>query len=310
MTTATESVYVAGARTVTASKKPKREGVIFSGFSHLFLVAWALMVLYPLTWVVISAFKSDSAILKHPLSLVPDGLHLDNFTRAWTKGKFASLFFNTVVVLGGGVTLTMLLGSMAAYVLARYKFPGNRIIYYTFLAGLTVPIYVAAIPLFKLTDQVGKVFPPLGLNSHAMLILVYVGWSLSFTIFFMHSFFNTLPNSVAEAAMVDGASHTRLFFQVMLPMARPGLVSIAIFNIIGQWNQWYLPVLLMQPADFGAEKHQVLAQGMLDLAVSQGYKSDWSGMFAGLTMAMVPVLVVYIAFQRQVQAGLTGSITK
>ncbi|MBB5869183.1 N-acetylglucosamine transport system permease protein [Allocatelliglobosispora scoriae] len=310
MSTVTDTHHASGSRTPAKPAKAKREGAFFSGFSHLFLAAWALLVLYPLSWVVISAFKSDSAILKNPLSLIPDGLHFDNFSRAWTNGKFASLFFNTIVVLGGGVTLTMLLGSMAAYVLARYKFPGNRLIYYTFLVGLTVPIYVAAIPLFKLTDQVGKVFPPLGLNSHAMLILVYVGWSLSFTVFFMHSFFNTLPNSVAEAAMVDGASHTRLFFQVMLPMAKPGLVSIAIFNIIGQWNQWYLPVLLMNPADFAAEKHQVLAQGMLDLAVNQGYKSDWSGMFAGLTMAMVPVLVVYIAFQRQVQAGLTGGISK
>jgi N-acetylglucosamine transport system permease protein len=310
MSTVIDTKYASGPLTPAKPVKVKREGAFFSGFSHLFLAAWALMVLYPLTWVVVSAFKSDTSILKNPLSLVPDGLHFDNFSRAWTNGKFASLFFNTFVVLGGGVTLTMLLGSMAAYVLARYRFPGNRLIYYTFLVGLTVPIYVAAIPLFKLTDQVGKVFPPLGLNSHAMLILVYVGWSLSFTVFFMHSFFNTLPNSVAEAAMVDGASHTRLFFQVMLPMAKPGLVSIAIFNIIGQWNQWYLPVLLMNPADFAAEKNQVLAQGMLDLAVNQGYKSDWSGMFAGLTMAMVPVLVVYIAFQRQVQAGLTGGISK
>jgi N-acetylglucosamine transport system permease protein len=128
-------------------------------------------------------------------------------------------------------------------------------------------------------------------------------------VFFMHSFFRTLPNSVAEAALVDGASHSKLFFKVMLPMSKPGLISIGIFNVLGQWNQWYLPYLLMQPTGSEA-KHQVLAQGLIDLSVNQGYKSDWSGLFAGVTMAMLPVLIVYIVFQRQVQSGLTGSITK
>jgi N-acetylglucosamine transport system permease protein len=142
-----------------------------------------------------------------------------------------------------------------------------------------------------------------------MLIIVYVAWSLSFTIFFMHSFFRTLPTSVAEAALVDGASHSRLFFSVMLPMARPGLVSIGIFNVLGQYNQWYLPTLLMQgPAGQGS--HRVIAQGLIELSTNQGYRSDWSGLFAGVTMAMLPVLAVYIVFQRQVQSGLTAGVTK
>jgi N-acetylglucosamine transport system permease protein len=282
---------------------------VFSGFSHLFLLVWGAMVVFPLLWVVLSSFKDDAQILKEPLSLIPDSLHWDNFSRAWGEGHIGSFFLNTVVIVGGGVFLTMLLGSMAAYVLARYDFPGNRAIYYLFLAGLTLPVYLAAVPLFVGTSKLGQQFPLLGTNSYVMLILVYVGWSLSFTIFFMHSFFRTLPQTVAEAAVVDGASHTTLFFRVMLPMAKPGLISIAIFNLLGQWNQWYLPVLLMQPAG-GEAKHQVIAQGLIELSVNQGYKSDWSGLFAGVTMAMLPVLIVYLVFQRQVQAGLTGGITK
>jgi N-acetylglucosamine transport system permease protein len=203
----------------------------------------------------------------------------------------------------------MLLGSMAAYVLARYDFPGNRVIYYLFLAGLSLPVYLAAVPLYEGVNRIGEGFPPLGRNQYSMLIVVYVAWSFSFTIFFMHSFFRTLPSTVAEAALVDGASHTTLFFRVMLPMARPGLISIGIFNVLGQWNQWYLPTLLMQSVN-GEDKRQVLAQGLIELSVNQGYKSDWSGLFAGVTMAMLPVLIVYIAFQRQVQAGLTGGLTK
>jgi N-acetylglucosamine transport system permease protein len=293
-----------------ADKGERKVGeVVFSGFSHAFLVVWAIMVLYPLVWTITSSFKDDSQIVKEPLSLIPHSLHWDNFSRAWVNGHIGSFFANTLVVVGVGVFLTMLLGSMAAYVLARYQFPGNRFIYYMFLSGLTMPVYMAAVPLYKGTFLVGKAVPFLGLNQHTMLIVVYAAWSLSFTIFFMHSFFKTLPTTVAEAALVDGASHTTLFFRVMLPMAKPGLISIGIFNVLGQWNQWYLPTLLMQP-QAGESKHQVLAQGLIDLSVNQGYKSDWSGLFAGVTMAMLPVLVVYIIFQRQVQAGLTGGLTK
>ena len=282
---------------------------LFSGFSHLFLLVWAAMVVLPLLWVVMSGFKDDSQIVKSPLSLIPNSLHWDNFARAWGKGHIGAFFLNTVIIVGGGVFLTMLLGSMAAYVLARYEFPGNRLIYYMFLAGLTLPVFMAAVPLYKGVYNTGQIVPFLGPNSYIMLILVYVAWSLSFTIFFMHSFFKTLPTTVAEAALVDGASHTTLFFRVMLPMARPGLISIGIFNVLGQWNQWYLPTLLMNPPP-GQAKHEVIAQGLIELSVNMGYKSDWSGLFAGLTMAMLPVLIVYLVFQRQVQAGLTAGTLK
>jgi N-acetylglucosamine transport system permease protein len=302
-----------GLEVTPARPAPKRrllsaDGAV-SGFSHLFLLAWGAMVVFPLLWVVLSSFKDDTQILKEPLSLIPKALHWGNFTRAWGEGHIGAFFFNTVIIVGGGVFLTMLLGSMAAYVLARYEFPGNRVIYFLFLAGLTLPVYLAAVPLFVGTSKTGQQIPLLGTNSYIMLILVYVAWSLSFTIFFMHSFFRTLPHTVAEAAIMDGASHTTLFFRVMLPMARPGLISVGIFNVLGQWNQWYLPVLLMQPSG-GEAKHQVIAQGLIELSVNQGYKSDWSGLFAGVTMAMLPVLIVYLVFQRQVQAGLTGGITK
>jgi N-acetylglucosamine transport system permease protein len=299
-----------GGNAKTAQQEGKVKDAFFGGFSHLFLFVWAIMVVYPIVWVVISSFKDDKHIITEPLSLNPHSLHFDNFARAWTKGGLGDFFFNTVVVVGGGVFLTMLLGSMAAYVLARYDFPGNRVVYFMFLSGLTLPVYLAIVPLYRGVYNVGVSFPFIGLNSRLMLILVYVAWSLSFTVFFMHGFFRTLPTSVAEAALVDGASHSKLFFRVMLPMSRPGLISIGIFNVLGQWNQWYLPTVLMQDLNNASNNHQVLAQGLISLSVNQGYKSDWSGLFAGLTMAMLPVLIVYIVFQRQVQAGLTGGITK
>ncbi|AQS66991.1 carbohydrate ABC transporter permease [Streptomyces pactum] len=279
-------------------RKGKKEGTTLNVFSHGVLVIWAIMVGMPLVWAVMTSFKDDASIFGSPWSL-PDKLNFDNWSRAWSQAHMSDYFLNTVMVVGGSLVGTLVLGSMAAYVLARFDFPGNRFIYYLFIAGMSFPIMLALVPLFYVVDNMGM------LNTIHGLILVYIAYSLPFTVFFLTGFFRTLPSSVAEAAFVDGASHTRTFFQVMLPMAKPGLISVGIFNFLGQWNQYMLPTVLNTDPD----KH-VLTQGLVQLAVSQGYKGDWSGLFAGLVMAMLPVLAAYIIFQRQVVQGLTAGALK
>ncbi|MFE7754104.1 carbohydrate ABC transporter permease [Streptomyces sp. NPDC057429] len=274
------------------------EGKVLNVFSHGVLVIWAVLVVMPLLWAVMASFKTDDSILSTPWAL-PDRLHFENWSRAWTQAHMSDYFLNTILVVGGSLVGTLLLGSMAAYVLARFDFPGNRFIYFLFIGGMSFPIILALVPLFFVMNNMGL------LNSVHGLILVYIAYSLPFTVFFLTSFFRTLPTSIAEAAMLDGASHTRTFFQVMLPMAKPGLISVGIFNFLGQWNQYMLPTVLNTDPD-----GKVLSQGLVELATSQGYKGDWSGLFAGLVMAMLPVLAAYIVFQRQVVAGLTAGALK
>ncbi|WSR04223.1 carbohydrate ABC transporter permease [Streptomyces sp. NBC_01210] len=287
------------AKTNAAPAKVKSsEGGVLNLFSHGVLVIWAIMVILPLLWSVMTSFKSDKAIFTSPWSL-PDSLHFENWSRAWSQAHMSDYFLNTVLVVGGSLVGTLLFGSMAAYVLARFDFPGNRFIYFLFIGGMSFPIMLALVPLFFVLNNIAL------LNTLHGLILVYIAYSLPFTVFFLTAFFRTLPTSVAEAAMIDGASHTRTFFQVMLPMARPGLISVGIFNFLGQWNQYMLPTVLNTDPD-----KKVLSQGLVELAVSQGYKGDWSGLFAGLVMAMLPVLAAYIIFQRQVVAGLTAGAVK
>ncbi|MGP9017932.1 carbohydrate ABC transporter permease [Streptomyces sp. BR1] len=281
-----------------AAKESKGEGRILNVFSHGVLIIWAIMVVIPLLWAVMASFKNDDSILSTPWAL-PDKLHFDNWSRAWSQAHMSDYFGNTLIVVGGSLFGTLLLGSMAAYVLARFDFPGNRFIYYLFIGGMSFPIMLALVPLFYVMNNLSL------LNTTHGLILVYIAYSLPFTVFFLTSFFRTLPTSVAEAAMIDGASHTRTFFQVMLPMARPGLISVGIFNFLGQWNQYMLPTVLNTDPD-----KRVLSQGLVELATSQGYKGDWSGLMAGLVMAMLPVLAAYIIFQRQVVAGLTAGALK
>lgn len=279
-------------------KREKKTGGVLNVFSHGMLVIWAILVVMPLLWAVMTSFKDDKSIFTSPWSL-PNHLHFENWSRAWSQAHMSDYFLNTVIVVAFSLFGTLLLGSMAAYVLARFEFPGNRFIYFLFIGGMSFPVILALVPLFYVMQNLSL------LNTIPGLILVYIAYSLPFTVFFLTSFFKTLPTSVAEAAIIDGASHTRTFFQVMLPMAKPGLISVGIFNFLGQWNQYLLPTVLNTNPD-----HKVLSQGLVELATSQGYKGDYSGLFAGLVMAMLPVLAAYIVFQRQVVAGLTAGALK
>ncbi|WP_244501105.1 carbohydrate ABC transporter permease [Streptomyces sp. TP-A0874] len=279
-------------------KRPAVGDQVLNVFSHGMLAVWGLLVTLPLLWAVMTALKTDREIFTSPWGL-PSALRWENLSRAWDKAHMSDYFFNTFVVVGGGLVGTMLFGAMAAYVLARFEFRGNRFLYFLFVGGMSFPIMMALVPLFYVMDNMSL------LNTYHGLILVYIAYSLPFTVFFLTAFFRTLPTSVAEAALIDGASHTRTFFQVMLPMAKPGLISVGIFNFLGQWNQYMLPQVLNTDPD-----KRVLTQGLVALAVSQGYKGDWSGLFAGLVLAMLPVLAVYIIFQRQVQSGLTAGALK
>jgi N-acetylglucosamine transport system permease protein len=277
-------------------------GRVLNVFSHGFLVLWAVMIVLPLVWIVLGSFKTSTEIGGSAWS-APTEWNFGAFGRAWSNGVGGYLG-HTVIVLVPSVVLTMLFGSMAAYVLARYEFPGNRFLYYFFVAGAMFPVYLALVPLFYMLQKMGM------LNTYQGLIAVYVAYSMPFTVFFMHSFFRTLPTALHEAAMIDGCSHTRAFFQIMMPVAKPGLISVGIFNVLGQWNQYILPLTLMQKQSGTDSDHSVLTQGLVNLMAQSGYKNDMPALFAGMTLAMVPVLVVYLSFQRQVQAGLTAGTRK
>jgi N-acetylglucosamine transport system permease protein len=273
------------------------DGRLVPVLSHGFLIGWALLTTLPLLWAVLSSFKSDAEILTDPWGL-PSRIRWGNWARAWNEAHIGRYFLNSAVVVAGALALTILCGAMAAYVLARYRFRGRRIVYFAFVGGMMFPVFLALVPLFFVVRDLGL------LGTLPGLILVYAAYSLPFTVFFLTAFFRTLPTSVAEAAMVDGCGHFRLFFRVMAPMARPGLVSVGVFNFLFQWNQYVLPIVLMQGE--GAERRWVLAQGLTALAVNEGYRGDYSGLFAGMTIAMLPVLIGYLIFHRQVQSGLSA----
>jgi N-acetylglucosamine transport system permease protein len=284
--------------TRTESRPGERSGWFFTGISQFVLIIWALLVIFPFLWMVMTAFKTDPEIIFSPWTL-PAALQWDNFARAWNEARIGQYARNSLIVVIGATTLTLLTSAMAAYVLSRFDFPGNRFIFYLFIAGLMFPVFLALVPLFFVVRNLQL------LGTLHGLILVYTAYSLPFTIFFLTGFFRTLPSEVAEAAIVDGASHARVFFNIMLPMAQPGLVAVGIFNVLGQWNQFILPLVLNPGQD-----NYVLTQGLAFLAIQQGYQNDYSALFAALTITMVPTLIVYTLFQQRLEAGLTAGALK
>lgn len=266
--------------------------------SHIALIGWVVVICAPLLWVLMSSFKTTQQIFGSPFTL-PTSFNFDNYVSAWTTASIGSYFFNTVIVVGFSLVIVMLLGAMCAYYLARYEFKGSRVIYYLMLAGLTFPVFLAVVPLFQTLRSFGL------LNTFPGLIITYVAFALPFTVFFLYSFFRTLPQEVAEAAMIDGAGPWRIFFTIMLPMATPGMASVAIFNFLGLWNQFLLPIALNTNT-----ANYVLSQGMASFASQAGYAVNFGALFAAVVITVVPVLVTYIVFQRQLQGSVSQGLLK
>ena len=262
------------------------------------LIGWAVTVIFPMIWMIYSSFKTDQELFFSPWG-PPVELQWDNFARAWTKAHVGDYLLNTLIVVVPALLLTLIISAMAAYVLARFEFVGRRFLFYMFLSGMLFPVFLALVPLFNLVNQLKM------LNTFHGLILVYIAYSLPFTIFFLTGFFKTLPTEIEESAIMDGANPYQVFFKVMLPMASPGLISMGIFNFLGMWNQYVLPLVLISD-----ESKYMLSQGLAFMLFKQFYENDWSALFAALTIIMVPTLIVYITFQKQIQDGITTGALK
>lgn len=299
MTATTTPSIQASAPRPSPDMARRRSGDLAVGItSHTLLSLWSAIVIVPLLWVLMSSFKTTKEILDSPFAL-PKHLSFDNYVSAWNGSGIGQYFANTLIIVGVSLVVVMLLGSMCAYVLARFSFFGSRAIYVLMLAGLTFPVFLAIVPLFMILKDFSL------LNSRPGLILTYVAFALPFTVFFLFSFFKSLPYEIQEAAYVDGASEWRTFFQVMLPMAKPGMAAVAIMNFLGLWNQFLLPISLNADKD-----NYVLSQGMAAYASSAGYALDFGQMFAAVMITIIPVLIVYILFQRQLQGSVSQGTSK
>jgi N-acetylglucosamine transport system permease protein len=270
---------------------------------YTILIAVFVAVAYPLLWLLGTSLKADRDIFTNPFAPPdPAGLRWDNFSRAWTQGHFGDYFFNSVVLTIGAVVLTTLLSAMAAYALSRFTFRGVRPMFFLFLAGLMLPLQQVIVPLFFQMRDLGL------LNSRFGLLIVYVALSLPFGIFVLTGFFKTQPASIYESALIDGAGELRAFWSVMLPMARPGLITVAIFTFLGTWNEFLIAFMFLSGQ--GSENLRTLPLGLANVTITSQYRSDWGMAFAGLVIMLTPTLLVCVLLQRYITKGLTAGAVK
>jgi len=261
----------------------------------LSLSGWFLLVVVPVIWLAYSSLKSNQAIFASPWSppLSSAEVSLDNYTRAWNKSHVGLYFLNSAVTVSAALFGTLLLSAMAAYGLARLRVRGRLAIYYLFVSGMIVPTALTLASLFGLLRGLCL------LNSLTGLALVYVAFSLPFSVLMLHGFFASLPEEVREASIVDGATEWQTFWHVFLPMARPGLVTVAIFNFLGMWNEYLLAlVILIEP------EKQTMQLGIANMVVALNYRSDWGTLLATMVLAMLPVLALYAALHKKVVEGM------
>ena len=272
-------------------------------FVQIFLWGFFAAVMFPVLWVFGTSLKEDREIFLHPFTLPKLGeLQWLNFSNAWTKGHFGDYFFNSVLLTVLTVVLTLLLASMAAYVLARFRFFGARPLFFYFLAGLMVPLQLAIVPLFFDMKAMGL------LNSRFGLLIVYVAFGMPFAIFLMTGFFKSLPASLHESALSDGCTEFSAFWHIMLPMARPGLITVGIFTFLGTWNEFLMAFMFLSGG--GSEHLRTLPLGLANVTIVSQYRSDWGMAFAGLVLMMLPAIVFYVVLQKQITKGITMGALK
>jgi N-acetylglucosamine transport system permease protein len=251
------------------------------------LLAFALSIVLPLLWVIGSPWAR------------PASPHWVNYSNAWKQAGIGLAFGNSLLVTLATLMILIPAGAMAAYVLARFPFPGSKFIFGTFLGGMMFPNFLVIVPLFMLLRTIHLFDTRIG------LIVIYAAYSLSFTIFVLSGFFQVLPGELSEAAMMDGCTHAGTFWKVMLPLARPGILVVAVFNAIGLWNEYSLALVLIP-----SHVNQTLPLGLANLAVTQQYESDWGALFAGLVIVMTPVLAVYWVFRNRIHDTMLAGAVK
>jgi N-acetylglucosamine transport system permease protein len=273
---------------------------IFKLIFYGILIVWGISVLYPLLWTLMDALKDNEQFFRNSPWAMPEApLLWTNFSYVWSKYNFSTYFMNSLIITTGSTALGLLLSATTAYVLARYKFKGSNALFLLYISSMMVPFVLALIPLFFLMNSMHLINTKLG------LIIVYASSCLAFGIFVLVGFFKSLPKELEEAAIVDGASYYGTFFRVMLPLSQPGLITIAIVNVLNIWNEYIVgTILINDPSQYTLPVEIGIMQAEMQ------YRTEWGPLFAALLITIVPVLIMYIFFQRQIASGITAGTVK
>jgi len=269
---------------------------IISYLAWILMIIYGMLTIYPLFWLMISAFKSNAQFFNEPFAL-PDQWNYSNFITAWTTSKMGRAFLNSTYVSLFALALTLFLSSLTSYVIARFSFKLKGATLLFFVIGMLIPIHSTLVPLFILMKQL-KI-----LNTHLALILPYTAFALPTAIFILTAYLREVPKEIEEAAYIDGASLWGVFFRIMLPISLPALSTVSILTFLHSWNDFSFALVFISKSTLKT----------LPLAVSNfadGFQVDYSLTLAAMTLSVVPTIIIYLLFQEQVMKGMTAGAVK
>ena len=288
----------------SAVQKGKGKNLLFKFISYFTLVLLAVVIIIPVLWAFTASIKKDSEFYGSPWAL-PEGFYFQNFANAWFKANMGDYMLNSVLVTVIAIALLLVIALPAAYVLARYKFKGNIIWNTMFMAGLFINVNYIIVPIFLMLNNGDKLArnifgQPILLNNILVLALVYTAMALPFTIYLLSGYFKSLSKEYEEAASVDGAGHFRTMVQVIMPMARPAIITIILFNFLSFWNEYIISMTLLTKPEF-----KTLPVGLMNLLAAQKSAVEYGQLYAGLVIVMLPTLLIYILVQKKLTQGMT-----
>ncbi len=275
-----------------------RGNVFNATLMHGALLLYTLIALFPVFVILINSFKTRKAIFREPLQLPnAESFSLIGYETVLKQGDFLQYFQNSMIVTVASLSFILLFGAMAAFALSEYRFPGNKWMGLYLALGIMIPIRIGTVAILEMMVATGLV------NTLWALILVYVAQGLPLAVFILSEFMHQVSDELKNAARVDGLSEYQIFFKIVMPLVRPALATVAVFNMIPIWNDLWFPLILAP-----AEETKTLTLGS-QVFIGQ-YVTNWNAVLAALSMAILPVLVLYVIFSRQLIRGLTSGAVK
>lgn len=268
---------------------------------QIFLIITAIITVYPILYVILGSFKDNQELLLGGIFLIPKKFVIDNYIQAWTMGNFGTYTFNSIIMSLSIMLLTLVICSMAAYCLARKKFLGSNLIYSLMLMFMFINVgSVSLRPLFELSVKVGMN------KSLLSVILISVGGAQAANIFLIRGFLNSIPKELDEAAKIDGCTFFQIYYQIILPVLKPILATVGLLSFRSGWNEYILPLVFTM----SNEKLRPLTVGVVQLRNAGDGAAAWNIMFAGSTLAIVPIIVIYMLFSKHFMSGMTAGAVK
>lgn len=287
----------------TRKKKPMSFDALYKLFIYVALITLAVSIIIPVAWVFMASIKQNSEFYGNPWT-IPAGIYFQNFIDAFQKAKMGEYFLNSIFVTGLALGILLVVALPAAYVLARYRFRGSKLINIMFMGGLFINVNYIVVPIFLMFIDADKLMKQwfgttFFLNNLVVVALVYAATALPFTIYLLSGFFVSIPKDYEEAAYVDGSGYFRTMIKIMMPMATPSIITVILFNFLSFWNEYIISMTLL------TKDAKTLPVGLMQLMQAQKAAANYGQLYAGLVIVMLPTLILYIMVQKKLTQGMS-----